>query len=254
MQTNLTKQKLTAGHTVLGCFSRYADAGLIEFLGYQGWDFLVLDAEHGSLEPRDCENLVRACELRGVTPIVRVTTNQPPVILRYMDIGAHGAQIPFINTLDDAAQAVRSLKFHPLGNRGLAGTRAAHYAQDITFTEHCLQSNRETLLVAQIETEPAIKHLAEITKLDGVDVIFIGPNDLSHSLGLPGQIQHPLVQDAMKRIADIVLPSGKALGLMATSVENAREWQLRGARYLTVTIESILGPAVRRFIDEFRKP
>ncbi len=85
MQANTTKAKLQAGETVLGCFVRYPDPSLVEVIGYQGWDFLVFDAEHGVIEPRDCENMVRAAELRGVTPLVRVTTNLPPIILRYMD-------------------------------------------------------------------------------------------------------------------------------------------------------------------------
>ena len=90
MRSNVTKAKLSAGETVLGCFFRYRDASLVEVLGYQGWDFLLFDTEHSALEPRDCENLVRASELRGVTPLVRVTTNQPYVILRFLDIGAQG--------------------------------------------------------------------------------------------------------------------------------------------------------------------
>ena len=102
MQTNSTKAKLQAGEMVLGCFVRYPDASLIEVLGYLGWDFLVFDGEHGTLEPRDCENLVRAAELRGVTPIVRVTTNLAPIILRYLDTGAQGALVPWINSAEEA--------------------------------------------------------------------------------------------------------------------------------------------------------
>ena len=102
MQTNTTKAKLHAGEMVLGCFVRYPDASLIEVLGYLGWDFLVFDGEHGTMEPRDCENMVRAAELRGVTPIVRVTTNLAPIILRYLDTGAQGALVPWINSAEEA--------------------------------------------------------------------------------------------------------------------------------------------------------
>ena len=90
MQTNATKAKLKSGGTVFGSFVRTPDPSLIEFLGYQGWDFLILDAEHGTLDPNRCEDLVRAAELRGVTPLVRVTTNQPQIILRFLDTGAQG--------------------------------------------------------------------------------------------------------------------------------------------------------------------
>ena len=98
MQTNTTKAKLKAGETVLGCFVRYPDATLVEILGYYGWDFFLLDAEHSPLLAKDAENLARACELRNVTPIIRVPTNLPHEILRLMDVGMMGAQIPMINT------------------------------------------------------------------------------------------------------------------------------------------------------------
>src|SRR5712692_2312867 len=107
------KEKLKAGETTFGCFVRYPDSSLVEVLGYQGWDFLVFDAEHGTLEPRECENMVRAAELRSTTPIVRVTTNLPPIILRFMDTGAQGVQVPWVNSVADAERAVRAVKYYP---------------------------------------------------------------------------------------------------------------------------------------------
>jgi len=104
----VTKAKLDAGETVFGCFVRYPDAGLVEMIGYQGWDFVVIDAEHGTVEPRDCEHMVRACELRNVTPMVRVTTNLPPIILRYMDTGAQGLHVPWVNSARSLIRSVRS--------------------------------------------------------------------------------------------------------------------------------------------------
>ncbi len=96
MKTNATKAKLNAGETVFGCFVRYPSSGLVELLGYQPWDFIVFDAEHGTIEPGDCEDMARAAELRGVTPVVRVTTNQPHIILRFMDTGAQGLHVPWV--------------------------------------------------------------------------------------------------------------------------------------------------------------
>ena len=253
MQPNSTKAKLEAGETVFGCFVRYPDPGLIELLGFQGWDFLVLDAEHGTIEPRDCENLVRAAELRGVTPIVRVTTNLQPIILRYLDTGAQGAQVPWINSAEDAERAVQSIKYQPRGIRGLASVRAADYAQAIPFGEYVRQANQETLVVLQVEGLEAIEQLSEIVKVDGVDVIFIGPTDLSHSLGLPGQTQHEKVQQAMRRITDIVLPSDAALGLLVPNAQAARDWMGRGARYIATTIDGLIRSSVRGYLEEVRK-
>lgn len=253
MRSNNTKAKLRAGETVFGCFLRYADAGLVEFLGYQGWDFLVFDAEHGTLEPRDCEHMVRAAELRGVTPLARVTTNQPPVILRFLDTGAQGIHVPWVNSLDEARAAVRAVKYIPQGQRGLAGVRAADYGQGTAFMDYVRQANEETLVVLQIETREAIAQLPEIVALPDVDVIFIGPTDLSNSLDVPGQQDHPSVQEAMRKIIETVAASDKVLGMMVSNAAQARQWQERGARYITTTLESQLAPAMRQYLQGARK-
>jgi 4-hydroxy-2-oxoheptanedioate aldolase len=248
MQKNQTKAKLKAGDTVYGCFVRYPSAGLVEVLGYQPWDFIVFDGEHGTIEPRDCENMVRAAELRGVTPIVRVTTNQPHIILRFMDTGAQGLHVPWVNSAAEAAAVVRSVKYHPDGIRGLAGVRAADYAQTIPLGEYVQQANAETLVTIHIETEEAVEQLPEMVAIDGIDVIFIGPTDLSQSYGVPGQPQHPSVQEAINRIIEVVASSDKALGIMVSNAQAAQQWRERGARYIAIGLESLLTPAARDYL------
>ncbi len=253
MPSNVTKARLKAGETVFGCFVRYPDATLIEVLGYQGWDFLVFDGEHGVIEPRDCEHMVRAAELRDVTPIVRVPTNQPSVILRLMDTGAHGLHVPWVNSGAEAEAAVRAVKYQPRGMRGLAAIRAADFGQRAPFSQYTAEANAETLVVVHIETREAVDRLGEIVAVDGVDVIFIGPTDLSHSLGVPGQVQHPLVQAAMAEIVATVEGSGLALGIMVGSAQAAQEWQRRGARYITIGFEALLAPAMRGYLAAARE-
>lgn len=252
MKTNTTKAKLQSGETVLGCFVRYPDAGLVEVLGYQPWDFIVFDGEHGTLEPRDCEHMVRSAELRGVTPIIRVTTNQPPTILRFMDTGAQGLHVPWVNSAAEAEAVVRSVKYHPQGIRGLAGVRAADYGQMAPFGEYVQHANRETLVVIHIETAEAVDRLPEIAAIDGIDVIFIGPTDLSQSYGVPGQPQHPAVQAAMQRIVDGVAQSKAALGVMVGNASAARQWRERGARYIAIGLEGLLVPAARDYLNAVR--
>ena len=252
MRTNATKAKLKSGEPVFGCFLRYPDAGVVEVLGLQGWDFIVFDAEHGVIEPRDCEDMVRAAELRSVTPIIRVTTNSPPTILRFLDTGAQGLHVPWVNSAAEAQQAVRSVKYGPLGARGLAAVRAADYAQTIPLSEYVKQANAETLVVVQVETVEAIERLSEIVAVEGLDVIFIGPTDLSHSLGVPGNPKYPKVEAAMQRIAETVLASNIALGIMVSDAPSARAWRARGARYITVSFESLLGPAARGYLEAVR--
>jgi 4-hydroxy-2-oxoheptanedioate aldolase len=254
MQTNTTKAKIKAGQATFGCFVRYPDATLIEVMGYHDWDFLVFDGEHGTVEPRDAEHMTRAAELRGVTPIVRVTTNLQPTILRYMDTGAHGLIVPWVNTAAQAEAAVRSVKYHPRGIRGVAGVRASDYSQAGTLTDYVQRANAETLVVLQVETLEAVDNLPAILDVPDIDVIFIGPNDLAHSMGLPGQIQHPDVQAMMQRIANLVTRSDKALGLMIQSIEGAKQWRDRGARFISINFETILRPATLAYLKAVREP
>jgi len=249
MQTNTTKARLKAGETVYGCFVRYPDASLIEVLGFQAWDFLVFDGEHGVLEPRDCEHLCRAAELRGVTPIVRVPTNQPHHILRLMDAGPLGLHVPWVNSAAEAEAAVQAVKYHPRGQRGLAGVRASGFGQAGPLGEYTTQANAETLVVIHIETMEAVEQAGQIAATDGVDVVFVGPTDLSQSLGVPGQVQHPTVLAAIDRVIEAVAPSPAAFGIMAGNAALARQWRARGARYLTVTLDSLLTPAVKEFLQ-----
>lgn len=254
MRTNQTKAKLKAGETVHGCFVRYPEPTLIEMLGYYGWDFIMFDGEHSTITPRDCEQLARAAELQNVTPLVRVTTNQQPVILRFMDTGVMGAMVPMINNVADAEAAVRSIKYAPRGQRGLAGVRAAAFGQvpGFNFKNYIVEANNETLVIAQVETAAAVDALPDIVQIPDIDVIFIGPTDLSQSVGVPGELQHPAVQELFDRIISIVTASDKALGILVPNAEAAKQWQARGARFVLVVMDALLGPACRGFLQAAR--
>jgi 4-hydroxy-2-oxoheptanedioate aldolase len=252
VRVNKTKARLTAGETVFGCFYRYPEPGIVEVLSYQGWDFILFDGEHGTLEPRDCENLARAAELHDVTTLVRVTTNQPPVILRYLDTGIQGAQIPMINSKAEAEAAVRAVKYHPRGVRGLAGVRADDYAQRQPFKDYVVQANEETMVIAQVETGAGVEQISEIIEVPDIDVIFIGQTDLSHSLGVPGDTEHLIMQAALDRIVTAVKGSDKALGVLVSNAQAAQAWRERGARYIVIGLESLLGSACRSYLQAMR--
>jgi len=252
VRVNRTKARLTAGEAVFGCFYRYPEPGIVEILGYQGWDFILFDGEHGTLEPRDCENLARAAELHDVTTLVRVTTNQPPVILRYLDTGILGAQIPIINSKAEAEAAVRAVKYHPRGVRGLAGVRADDYAQRQPFKDYVVQANRETMIIAQVETGASVEQIAEIIEVPDIDVIFIGQTDLSHSLGVPGDTEHPMMQAALDRIITAVKQSDKALGVLVSNAQAAQAWRERGAKYIVIGLEALLSSACRNYLQAMR--
>ena len=187
MRVNQTKARLAAGETVVGCFLSYAEPNLAEFVALQGWDFLVFDGEHGPLEPRDVQDLCRAADVRGVTPIVRVPTNQPHVLLRYMDSGAHGVHVPWVNSAADADAAVQGIKYGPRGLRGLAGTRASDWGMSSPLGEYTEIANRETLVVIHVETMEAVDAIEDYVAVDGIDVLFLGPTVYPNLLVCPAR-------------------------------------------------------------------
>jgi 4-hydroxy-2-oxoheptanedioate aldolase len=252
MRPNRTKQLLRDGKTAFGCFVRYPDSTLVEVMGHHGWDFFIFDGEHGTLEPRTCEDMVRAAELRDVTAIVRVPTNQPHMILRLLDTGALGAQVPWVQTPEDADRAVQAVKYQPRGARGLAGVRAADYGERGSLADYVRSANEETLVVVQVESASAVGHVDEIAAIDDVDVVFIGPTDLSNSLGLAGDLGHPTVVEHLERAAAGILAAGKVLGVTVSDAETAKTWMQRGARYVTTGVDPILGAGTSAFLGHLK--
>ena len=249
MLTNPVKARLRAGETVFGCFTRTTDAALVEFLGLQGWDFLVFDGEHGPLDTQTLEHLLRAAEARDATALARVATNAPHRILQVLDAGARGLHIPMINSTAEAEAAIQAAKYPPRGSRGLAGVRANAFGTIGTLADYIVQANAETLTVLHIETGRAVDQIEAIAAVPDVDVIFIGTTDLSSDLGIPGQFDHPKLLTAIDRVAEATQAAGVVLGTILRAPEQAAIWRSRGARYFVVTLEAVLGPASRGFLS-----
>ena len=252
MRDNLTKRALREGKPVFGCFVRFPDPTLVEVVCLQGWDFLIFDGEHGTLEPHECENLVRAAELLDVTPIVRVPANQPHVILRLMDTGAQGCHVPWVGDEADAERAVRSVKYAPRGQRGLAGVRAADYGQRGSLGEYVRKANEETLVVAHVETASAVDQVDEIAAVDGVDVVFLGPGRL---LAVARRARRDAASDRAR--ASRARGRGDARRRQGARGHGPRRrgagaWIERGATYVTTPLESLLAAGTRDYFTKVR--
>ena len=245
MIKNVTKKRLLDGETVVGCFVRSADAGFAEYVATAGWDFLVLDGEHGSASPDRVGDLVRACEVRGVTPIVRVPSRDSGAVLRCLDAGAAGILFPWVSSAEEAKAAVTTTKYAPLGSRGLAGNRATDWTVTEQATAH---ANEMILVLAQIETREAVDNVEELCSVEGVDVLFIGPTDLSQSLGVPGDLSHPTVLRSIERVARAVSKSDKSLGLFAGSAEFTQLGLESGATFIATSVEVLLGSPMREYV------
>ena len=230
------KQRLAAGETAIGCFVNTPAGGLIEIMGHAGLDFVVLDAEHGPLSMETCEVLLRAADNVGVAGIVRILSNEPTLAQRALDIGAAGVQVPQIQSQADAERAVRGAKYAPLGVRGLSPfIRASDYGARLAgFTQ---QANQETMVIIHIEGKEGVDAIDAVLAVEGIDVIFLGPYDLSQSVGVPGQVNHPQVAALMRTVAEKAHAAGVTLGAFAKDVPGSRKLMELGVRYLMCGVD-----------------
>ena len=252
LRENALKAKLAAREPCLGAFINFPSPHAVEICGLAGLDFIVLDAEHGPMDPHSCEEMVRAASLVGLMPIVRVPQNHPQVILKYLDIGALGVQVPMLNSAEDAERAALAVKFHPDGRRGLAGTRAAGYGVGPALADYVIEANRQTMLVAQIETIQAVEALPEILKVGNVDVVFIGPSDLSQSMGFPGRPSEPAVQQVIDRCVAQILEAGTPVGTVCRDGAHAKQLIDNGITYLVAAVGALLAQAARSYVKAAR--
>jgi 4-hydroxy-2-oxoheptanedioate aldolase len=234
------KKKLQAGETVVGPFVIIPSAALVDTLGYSGMDFCILDTEHGPLSMETVADLVIAAQGSGVAPIVRVGENDEWPILRALDIGADGVQVPQVNVVDDARRVVRAAKYSPLGERGVSVfTRAGNYYKD-DAAGHPERQNDETMTVVHIEGQAGLDNLDEIMTVDGIDVLFLGPYDISQSLGVPGDVRSKIVEDALKEAASKARAQGRVVGSYAKDVEMGKWLIDLGVQYLSINVDATI--------------
>ncbi|HDQ15166.1 MAG TPA: 4-hydroxy-2-oxovalerate aldolase [Sediminispirochaeta sp.] len=233
------KQRLKKGETVFGSFLSFHGADAAEIMALAGFDFLVIDTEHGPWSPETALELVRAGDVRRVPSVVRVPDSAPESILKVLDIGAVGVQVPQVNTVQQAEGIVRSAHYHPIGRRGLAMPRAADYGA-LGVSEYFQRSAEQTLVVAQCESTEGLEQLEEIVQVPHLDVLFLGPFDLSHSLGVPGEVEHPKVKEAEKKVVQLCKKYGKTAGIFVVDAASARRRVEEGFRYICLSMDSLL--------------
>ncbi|MCL2159022.1 MAG: aldolase/citrate lyase family protein, partial [Oscillospiraceae bacterium] len=220
--TETFRKKLATG--VLGIFSKTSDPAFVEAAGYAGLDFIVIDLEHGPVTIQTAQNLIRAAQVAEIFPIIRAKEGESSVLGEALDIGAGALQIPQITTAAEARAVIDRVKFWPEGNRGVCRfVRAAAYSATDRF-EYFENANK-SLVILQIEGELGIDNIDEILEVPGIDIIFVGPYDLSQSLGLAGQVGHIKVEEKMLEIVKKCKERGITTGTFADTPENAAKWK-----------------------------
>ena len=222
--------------TCLGLFSKTLDSALVEATGLAGLDFIILDTEHGPASLETLHQHVRAARVSGLAPIIRVKDLDAQAIGAALDTGAAGVQVPNINHAEQARAAINAARFHPQGQRGVCRfvRGAAFGSQD--KRAYFRQAN-EKLLVLQVEGLAGVENLDAILALEGFDVLFVGPYDLSQSVGKPGEVDAPEVRQLITQIADKARAKGILLGAFCDTPDNARRLRAAGFRYLAYGVD-----------------
>jgi len=204
------KKRLADCELTIGSWLSFGYTPVCEMMAKAGFDWLVVDMEHAAISIWQMQQLIQIIDLAGCVPLVRVGSNDPALIKRVMDAGAHGVIVPMVNSKADAQKAVDAVQYPPLGSRGVGLARAQAYG--IGFEEYRKWAQEETVLIVQIEHIEGVTNLEDILAVDGVDGFIVGPYDLSGSLGVPGDFDHPSMVDALREVERYIQKGHKVAG------------------------------------------
>ncbi len=240
MYNNILKLKLNRNEQTFGCWVTLAHPLIPEILAPAGFDWLVVDMEHSSIDVSSLLPIIISIEHNGMVPLVRVGENNPNLIKRVMDAGAYGVIVPNVNSAENAHAAINAVKYSPIGTRGVGLYRAQSYGR--AFEDYKQWLAKESVVIVQIEHINAVDCIDDIFTVPGIDGFLIGPYDLSGSMGIPGQLTHPKVEIAIARI----ITAGKKHGICAgyhsvpADPQTASKRIEQGFRFLGFSLDSIL--------------
>jgi len=224
---------------VLGYFSKTTDSSLIEVSGFSGFDFVILDMEHGPIGMETLKHHLMACKNAGLISIVRVHSYDSELIGKALDLGANGIQVPKVTSADQAHITVKLSKFHPYGERGVCRfVRGANYASMDRFD--FFKDANSNLVILQLEGIEGVQAFNSISEVSGIDYIFIGPYDLSQSLGYPGQVEHPEVLKCVENLVKSARKKGVMLGTFCDTPNSLIKWINLGFNYLAYSVDVAL--------------
>lgn len=249
MKQNIVKTRLTNSQPVLGVLATSADPTVAELCGLSGLDFYMIDGEHSPITTAQVQDIVRACEVSGITPLARVRSNDAKLIAQFLDAGVMGIMLPGVSTAADLQAFVQAVRYPPLGKRGFGFVRANEYLQGaMTQTEYVQFANEQILVLPQIEDKDAIENLDEMLTIDGVDGFIIGPRDLAMSMGYYDGQSHDDVKQAIGGAVDKIKKAGLVIGTTAATGDQARALIDRGVLFCLNTFSGLLKSAVSDFM------
>ena len=253
MRKNTLKEKLDQKEAAFGTWIMTNSLDNAEILGHTGADFIMIDAEHGSMDIETAGKMVSVIRGTQATPLLRVAGNEKSLIKKGLDTGADGVMIPMVNTKEEAEQAVRYSKYPPIGDRGIGAGRAVLFgAGAADYEDYYAQANDEVLVIVQIEHYTAVENIEEILSVPNIDIAFVGPYDLSTSMGLQGQLNHPEIQKSCKKVIEACEKHNVIPGIM-TWTDGIEQHRNMGFKFLLGGIDgAILYNGVKQLVNEFK--
>ncbi len=225
------KKRLKQGETLNGCWLNLGSPLTAEIVGLSGFDWVLIDLEHGAGTEKDVLAQLQALESTTTTPLVRVESSDSPRISRVLDMGAHGIMCPKVNNAEEAQKVINGIHYPPFGNRGVAKmVRATQFGQN--FDTYYKDAQDNILGIVQIETVESLDHLDAIAAVEGVDVLFIGPADLSMAMGIFGQFDHPDFITTLKNIIQAAEKAGKATGILIFNPNDYDKYHNLGIKFI----------------------
>lgn len=249
---NKVKEKLRTGELVVGTHLTVPSPIVAEMCGLLGFDFIIMDLEHVLYDAREFAAIVQAAELSGAVPLFRPVKNDPELMLPYLDAGAMGVWVAGVSSAADARRVVEAVKYHPLGKRGMTGERAVRYKLVKPSSEMIEELNQNTIVSLSIEDVQGIENVEEICAVEGVDVVGMGPGDLSQALGYPGQHNHPVVQATIAKLIKRIRKSGMTAGITTDNPETAKKYYHMGVRYTWTGVGKMLAQAGKSYLAGVR--
>jgi 2-dehydro-3-deoxyglucarate aldolase/4-hydroxy-2-oxoheptanedioate aldolase len=256
MRANRVKRALAAGDASIGTMVfEFSSTGIGRIIEQAGAEFVVYDMEHSGWSIETIRTLMATTRAADVVPMVRVPATQYHLLSRPLDVGAMGLMVPMVESVEQAELIVQSVKYPPVGRRGCAfGFAHDDYAPG-DVGEKMESANDETIILAQIETKAGVDNVEAIAAVDGIDVLWIGHFDLSVSLGVPAQFEHPLFVEAVARVLAAAATSNKAAGIMTSGVQLGREQLAQGFRMIAYSGDvMVYGEALKQGVAGLRQP
>jgi 4-hydroxy-2-oxoheptanedioate aldolase len=243
MRENRAKEKLRNGQIVT-VTSGHQTSDIIDFLGPFGFDAMWLETEHGPVSWEQIGDMSRACDLWGMSSIVRVTSNEPWLITRTLDRGATGIVVPHVSTQAAAEKAMQAAKYAPIGYRGMFGGRRSYGVAD-----YFQKANGDTIVVVLIEEIEAVQNLAEILSVDHIDVFFVAPSDLAQTMGHIGNPAHPAVQNVIDQALSQIVKAGRVAGTLVND-ENVERYLDFGVRFVMNSWNSWVAKGAQTYLGK----